>query len=292
MPTEATVPVSSSVVASVVMATAWPALRLARSALPTLPSSFQVLVEITTNWAVLAVEASSAASSEPELPLPVTVSPSSRLTLATVPLMGERSTASSRFVLACGEGCLRRGHLRLGGGDRGAAAVVVVHVGEVGLSGGEVGRGQVDGVLQVGVVDAGQLLTLLDGLAGLHVHGGDGAGDAEVHVRLLARAERAVEGHRHRLRALGHLNGAAARRGGGGLGFQQEPGADPDAGQHDDGQPEDQPFLAGHAETATRQRRGQRILRGRWNSRVPADSQLSLVRSPPGALPTLRTLRQ
>ena len=85
------------------MATAWPAFRVARSALPTLPSSFQINVEITTNWVLLAVAVVEvellelpALPDEP-LPLPVTLSPSSMEMLATVPVIGERSTASSRF---------------------------------------------------------------------------------------------------------------------------------------------------------------------------------------------------
>ncbi len=149
MPTEATVPVSLSVVASVVMATAWPALRLARSALPTLPSSFQVLVEITTNWAVLAVDVVDALELEEllELPLPVTVSPSSRLTLATVPLMGERSTASSRFVLAWARAAFAEVTCALAEVIAALLPSLSYTSERLASCGGQVGLGQVDGVL-------------------------------------------------------------------------------------------------------------------------------------------------
>ena len=112
-PTEATVPLIASVAPDGVTSTDWPAFRLPRSALPTVPSSFQVAVEITLNWAVLVVLVVELLPLPEELlppeprdfdddddPLPVTLSPSSALTAATVPAMGERSTALLRSCLA------------------------------------------------------------------------------------------------------------------------------------------------------------------------------------------------
>ena len=115
MPTEATVPLIASAAPDGVTSTDWPAFRLPRSALPTVPSSFQVAVEITLNWAVLVEllvdvlvplpdelppEVPLDFDDDDDEPLPVTLSPSSALTAATVPAMGERSTALARSCLA------------------------------------------------------------------------------------------------------------------------------------------------------------------------------------------------
>lgn len=106
MPTEATVPAIASVAPDGVTATDWPALRPVRSALPTLPSSFQVAVEMTLNWADAAVFVEAlpfwldVERDEEDDPPPVTLSPSSAVTSAIVPAIGERSTAEVRFCWA------------------------------------------------------------------------------------------------------------------------------------------------------------------------------------------------
>jgi hypothetical protein len=99
MPTEATVPFRASVLASVVMLTDCPALRLARSDAPTVPSTFHFEVAMIANWVVLDAEESRELF-EPEEAEEPTVSPTSRPTLATVPLIGERRTAFFRSSCA------------------------------------------------------------------------------------------------------------------------------------------------------------------------------------------------
>ena len=105
MPTEATVPAIGSSAPSGRTVALCPALRSARSAEPTVPSSFQASAEITTNCADEELDDDDDGSppmpippepEEPEEPDPETVSPTARSTLATIPSMVERSTALSR----------------------------------------------------------------------------------------------------------------------------------------------------------------------------------------------------